>query len=267
MPATGDTISVECACGKRLKAPATAIGRRAKCPACANVLTIEAPPPPPEIADDDPLGAMYDLAETEKAAANSSHLDDSPRCPKCAAAMSSGAVLCTNCGFDSRSNKKITAAAAPKPSTVDYATAGKKKPVDKMAPDGSFMVGLLVSLGMGAVGGAFWFLITWATGINIYIVCAIVGACAGVGMRIGYQGYSYLGGWGAVGVTLVIQLVVRYAIVMDVFVPAFERISHHSHVGIGDPAFMIMYFSMKGIVMMALTMWLAWRTASGVVWG
>ena len=68
MPETGDKISVQCACGKKLKAPASAVGRKAKCPACGNVLTIEPPPPPPP-AEDDPLGALYDLADAEKDAA------------------------------------------------------------------------------------------------------------------------------------------------------------------------------------------------------
>src|SRR5262245_11096642 len=110
-PETGK-ISVQCACGKKLKAPASAVGKKAKCPACGNVLTIEAP------AEDDSLGALYDLAEQADAAAKPSAADrdDSARCPGCMSAMPPGAVLCTNCGFDTRSGKKIvTKKAAPPP--------------------------------------------------------------------------------------------------------------------------------------------------------
>ena len=38
-----DTISVKCVCGKKLKAPASAAGRKARCPKCGNVMTLEAP--------------------------------------------------------------------------------------------------------------------------------------------------------------------------------------------------------------------------------
>ena len=40
MPAT-ETISVECPCGKRLKAPATAVGRKAKCPSCGQEFQVD----------------------------------------------------------------------------------------------------------------------------------------------------------------------------------------------------------------------------------
>src|SRR5262245_37012093 len=103
MPATGDTISVQCACGKKLKAPASAVGRKAKCPACGNVVTTAPPPPPPApMPEDDPLAGMYELAEAEKQAAHTNQIVDSPRCPKCGADMGTGAVLCVNCGYDMR---------------------------------------------------------------------------------------------------------------------------------------------------------------------
>lgn len=229
MPAS-DTISVLCACGKKLKAPASAVGRRAKCPACANVLTIEAPPPPPEIAEDDPLGAMYELAETEKAAAKNNQLDDSPRCPKCAAAMANGAVLCTNCGFDARSNKKVAAAAAPaKPSPLADPRYDKKKPVDKMAPDGSFMVGLIAAFGGALLGGIVWFFVTWGTGYDICYVCMLIGIGAGVGMQIGQRGFSTMGGVASAGIALVVLLLGRLAVVLAILLPLLRtHLSHHS---------------------------------------
>src|SRR3954453_22236198 len=137
MAQTAETISVHCECGKKLKAPATAVGRKAKCPACGNVLVIT-PPPPPEPVEDDGLGALYDLANAEQSAAASNQVDDSPRCPKCAAEMGTGAVLCVNCGYDMRSKSKLGAAtkAVAGPPVIDpdfEKKQGKKKPVDKMA--------------------------------------------------------------------------------------------------------------------------------------
>src|SRR6185436_19228124 len=137
MPESADKISVLCGCGKKLKAPATAVGRKAKCPACGNVLTIEAPPPPVPEPEDDPLGALYDLAESEKQAAESNQIDDSPHCPKCGQAMTPGAVICVACGHDLRGKAaKPSKPVSTKP-VIDLSKAkSEKKPKDKMAPQG-----------------------------------------------------------------------------------------------------------------------------------
>src|SRR2546430_6353273 len=141
MPKPGEKISVQCACGKKLKAPASAVGRKAKCPSCGNVLTIE-PPPPPE-PEDDQLGALYDLADAEKDAARANRVDDSPRCPQCAADMAADAVLCVNCGYDLRAKSKVAAKPVVTKPLVDLdAAKSSKKPKDKMAPEGKFIVGL-----------------------------------------------------------------------------------------------------------------------------
>jgi RsiW-degrading membrane proteinase PrsW (M82 family) len=53
------SIQWQCACGKKLKAPDTAAGKRARCPACQQINTIPTPPAPEEDNPFDP----YDLAE------------------------------------------------------------------------------------------------------------------------------------------------------------------------------------------------------------
>ena len=105
------TISVRCNCGKKLKAPASAVGKKAKCPGCGNVLTIQAPPPVKPQEDD--LDALYDLADQEQKAAK--QVASSTGCPKCFQPMASGAVLCTNCGYDTRTGKAIAAPAVAVP--------------------------------------------------------------------------------------------------------------------------------------------------------
>jgi ribosomal protein L40E len=225
MAATGDHISVLCGCGKKLKAPATAVGRKAKCPSCGNVLTIEAPPPPPpQEQEDDPFGALYDLAEAEKKAAATNQIDDSSRCPKCGASMGSGAVLCVNCGYDLRGKKAIPSAAPQKP-VVDYASSKStaKKSKDRMAPDGSIWIGLLVSIALAIVGGIIYFFVTWGTKLDISILCTFIGILAGVGMQIGQKGYSNAGGWVAMGVTLVVMLTARFAVVVAIIIPIVQR--------------------------------------------
>jgi len=131
MPAE-NVISVVCSCGKRLKAPPTAAGKKARCPVCKSVVvlpsnensigvaTMEPPetaePPPAalgSVADhDDGTDGMYDVAEPASAAAGA---PSGPACPQCHSAMDDGAVICTNCGFDTRTGKLLAVAAAPAP--------------------------------------------------------------------------------------------------------------------------------------------------------
>ncbi|HEX3357784.1 MAG TPA: hypothetical protein VHS31_12505 [Tepidisphaeraceae bacterium] len=220
-------ISVLCGCGKKLKAPASAVGRKAKCPSCGNVLTIEAPPPPPPAApeEDDPFGALYDLAEAEKKAAVTNQVDDSPRCPKCGTSMGSGAVLCVNCGYDLRSKSKVTAkpVQAGKPILDLESAKTPKKNKDKMAPQGSFMAGLGLSVALGAVGGLIWFLVTWFTDWDFVFLSVLIGALAGAGMKMGQKGFSKLGGWAAMGVTFAIVFLARSAVVVAVLVPMIRH--------------------------------------------
>src|SRR5688500_6186176 len=112
-----EQITVTCACGKRQKAPASAVGKKAKCPKCGNVIRIEAPPPADEDGGLD-LNALYDIAEREAqvAATQEASAPAQMRCPSSAAGIDAGAVLCVNCGYDMRSKKKLAPKAdAPEP--------------------------------------------------------------------------------------------------------------------------------------------------------
>src|SRR5688572_29749903 len=147
------TISVMCSCGKKLKAPASAVGRKAKCPKCGNVLTVAPPPPPPD--DDNSLDALYDLAQESEQHAAQQQL--APRCPGCMREMANGAVVCTNCGYDTRKGKAVAAPVVegtrfnPAAAAALEKSNKRGKPVeDKMAPQGPFWKGLLFSAG-GAV--------------------------------------------------------------------------------------------------------------------
>src|SRR5687768_8188919 len=136
-----------CSCGKKLKAPASAVGKKAKCPKCGNVLTVAPPPPPPE--EDNSLDALYDLAQESEQHAAQQQMN--PRCPSCMREMTPGAVVCTNCGYDTRKGKTLApqvegtqfnpAAAA----AVAKSNKSAKQVVDKMAPQGAYWKGLLAS--------------------------------------------------------------------------------------------------------------------------
>jgi hypothetical protein len=253
-PVSTDTITVVCPCGKKLKAPASAAGKKAKCPSCGNVMKLEAsaggaapspsapppvpsvpkagaatarkaappPPPPADHADDGggDLDDLYALAAVEKQARTAGAIDDSPRCPKCFGELPSGAVLCTNCGFDLRSRKQITIQKGdnkPAPKAGGLFGAGGKASAkggkkDKMAPQGSFLIGVACCAGFATAGALVWFLIGYFTGYSIGFVAMGVGALAGVGMQIGQKGYSKLGGVVAAALTLVAIIVANIAI-------------------------------------------------------
>jgi hypothetical protein len=99
-------ITLNCACGKVLRVPDSAAGKRAKCPACAAVLDVPAPPapepvfeivepaplpeavpppvyapkPPAVHADDDDDQTAYGLAPEEKDETTGSN--GAPKAPK-----------------------------------------------------------------------------------------------------------------------------------------------------------------------------------------
>lgn len=254
--ATEQSITVVCTCGRKLKAPASAVGRKARCKGCGAVMTIQAedvmttepvaartstmtastprtatrpaakkPAPPPPPADDDPLSALYDLAQEEKNA--SQIVDDSPRCPQCISPLTPNAVICTSCGYNVRTGKALQTAkgadAPKKPwfggSKKTATTPSGKKVEDAMAPQGSFMLGLVgCSIG-GLVGGVIWFLVSWFSGYELGFIALLVGAAAGLGMQIGQKGYSSLGGGVAALVAFLSIILAKAAVVIAIVIP------------------------------------------------
>lgn len=63
--AQSDTIQVECECGKRIKAPASAAGKSAKCPACGEKIRIPADEPEPEAPRERRSGGARGRRQTE----------------------------------------------------------------------------------------------------------------------------------------------------------------------------------------------------------
>ena len=245
--AEADKITVSCSCGKKLKAPASAVGRKAKCPGCGNVMTLTAPTTKKEStkagADDDGLDGLYALAAEEKQAAKhqGTATDDGMHCPSCGADMAPGAVLCVGCGFDMRTKAKVskkpaaTAAAAPGAPGAGGrggsiargygAPARKDKVVDALAPQGKFVVGVGMSV-LFAIGGAIiWFLVAFFSGYELFFLALVVGGAAGVGMQYGQQGYSTLGGITAAGVTFAMLVISKIAIFIAVLVPLMGMVS------------------------------------------
>src|SRR4051794_6081282 len=69
MPETRPNIWVQCGCGAKLRAPASAAGQNATCPKCGNRLTVPSSQQAPaaRVADQsDQSDPMYDLVEADR---------------------------------------------------------------------------------------------------------------------------------------------------------------------------------------------------------
>jgi hypothetical protein len=228
-----EQISVQCSCGKRLKAPASAVGKKAKCPKCGNVLTIQAPPPP---SDDDGLGALYELAETEKTAATDASI---PRCPGCMSPLPAGAVLCTSCGFDTRSGKRLAtqkerpagAAASGRSGASAIAAFGgasKAQPARaEAAPaaEGNYFMGILLGVAFGVGAGLVYGAILHFLDAIPFIGWSVllVGWLVGVGVDKGYKGGNAVAGMTAAGITLVVVVAVRLIVLALAAIPVVKE--------------------------------------------
>jgi hypothetical protein len=213
---------------------------------------------PPE--DEDPFGAMYELANQESAAPAQSNL---VYCPQCRTAMVSGAVLCINCGYDTRTGKSaVVAGIPPAVARAPLSYAGKKagKKIDYMAPTGSLVMGILYSGIAAMIASVLWIVVAWATGYAIVYIAILIGVAAGIGMQAGHKGQSQTGGFLAGCMTLVAivfaKVVVLYAVM--------AKLGVHRSIWDLDSAKLAMYFfSPFGLIMIAIGIGAAYRTRAG----
>ena len=234
---TSDHLVVECSCGKRLKAPASAVGRKAKCPKCGNIMVVEAPPPPPAEGDLD-FNAIYDIAEKEAqlAAQQEASSPSSMRCPSCGGALAAGAVLCVGCGFDIRTKRKVapksaavaplaTAQGKPKGAGGWFTKAAKKgaDAEDDAAPAASGNVFFGIGLGLaGACVGAVPLFFGWYKAENFPFIgwlVLLVGAGAGFGVNFGYKAGTHFAGAIAAAITMAVVLTTKFAAIAAVVAP------------------------------------------------
>ncbi len=169
-------ITIRCKCGKKLKMPGSTAGRRAKCPECAHVFVV--PSPEPDTADnDDSQSLLSELAGQAHSApaAPQAAVPTQTACPKCNAVMPASAVLCVQCGFDTRHDNAHRGA-----------SAGAAVVSKLAARAGTFLFGCLLSGAGALVGALIWFSFTMATGYSIGWIAWGVGALAGFGMLKGY---------------------------------------------------------------------------------
>jgi hypothetical protein len=202
----------------------------------ARVGNVPPPPPPPpapsrkhrDTSDDDDGGmdALYALARQEAEVAEDATAGaDLNFCPNCRNRMNPDGVLCTACGYNRKTGKMLSAA-APKVAKASsgggggifamFKKSGDAKKADKMAPQGSFMLGLALSFGFSLGAALLWCLVAWGVHLEVYYLVLLVGAAAGVGMQVGQKGYSRIGGFTAAGVTLVVMILARIAVIVAI---------------------------------------------------
>jgi hypothetical protein len=104
-------IAVQCSCGQKLNVPDNLAGKQGKCPKCQQLLKIPmtgsapaaaapAAVAPRAAAGPDPgLASLLEEAGVGK--------KTGPTCPRCAAPISRGAVLCTKCGLNFSSGEQM----------------------------------------------------------------------------------------------------------------------------------------------------------------
>jgi hypothetical protein len=208
--------------------------------------------------EDDGLGAMHELAELAKAVPSASN---AVYCPQCRTAMDDKAVLCTNCGYDTRTGKSLAVANIPAESRASAKSLKKTgKAVDYMAPDGSLILGVIFSAVFALAASLVWIAVAWLTGFAIGYIAILIGAAAGVGMQIGHKGYSKTGGYIASAMTI-------FAIIVAKIVVLEAIIAHEGkHVSIFDLDRAKMgyyFFNPIGLIIIAVGIGAAYRTANG----
>ncbi len=182
-----DQVKIRCECGAGLRLPAKALGRKVKCPKCqrAFVATSGEHPASAAAPADDLSSMMQELAAAEKksaAVAQPDRASSAPAptaCPLCGKPLEAGAVLCTGCGYDARTGRRLSSAKVSVPVAARFA---------KLA--GTFLFGCVLSAIGAGIGAILWVVIAAVTMCEIGWIAWGLGALAGTGMALGYRRYT-----------------------------------------------------------------------------
>ncbi|MCO6436364.1 MAG: hypothetical protein J5J06_04670 [Phycisphaerae bacterium] len=201
-----DRMDTSCACGARFRVPTSAVGKKAKCPKCGVVFTIQAgemaqapslnanvklPPKPKPAAPasveassgSDADSLLDDLAQMERQAPAVGGSTPAALCVKCGQALAPGAKACMNCGYNSATGK-----------TVRAASARQVKVAKAMSERGRFALGVTLSGVAALVSALIWFTIAKATLSEFGLLAWAVGLACGLGMLKGWGKESPIGG-------------------------------------------------------------------------
>ncbi|MBN2294811.1 MAG: hypothetical protein JXM70_20445 [Pirellulales bacterium] len=176
------TIPVACgSCSKRFQANEKLAGKRVKCPKCDGVLTI----PPIESVElkSTPAANVESEMGLETTTSTAPHATyktvveaELPRlCLSCAQPLDSKAILCVNCGYDTRVGKKLVTETDADGSS-DKNNFGKKQPKSILAAASStwhFLLGCVFST-IGKILAVYALIIVFAFSPLLLMMFAVV---------------------------------------------------------------------------------------------
>lgn len=150
-------VVVKCnSCGVRARAKDQLAGKRVRCK-CGAVLKI------PQL---EPMDDVAELSVLEGLEGGGAVAESEPRCPGCLALMPAGAVLCTACGYNKQTGRRLSVsvvdaaeptATAPSPNEVIKARAKSQLNEDRAGRAVQIMIKILVvAVIVGGVGGVGW---------------------------------------------------------------------------------------------------------------
>jgi hypothetical protein len=189
-------INFECpCCGKKLKAPITAVGKSSKCPGCGNVVTCPdpvydvdvvdpnaeaypGPRPPDDLGGDTP----YALLEPPVPAAKPA--EGRCPCPMCGEMILASAAKCRYCGEVFDPGIKKAKGHKPRKYSVD----------DEELSGGEILLAILCS-GIGCIMGIIWMAQGKPKGLKMFGLSILVGVIWNV-VRAFLSGVGKPGGFG-----------------------------------------------------------------------
>lgn len=208
-----DRIKFHCAgCGKSLKVPVAAIGKRVKCPGCQATLTVPNPDAPAESAPEEAESDMFAGLGVGQA------VPTTPLVPL--------PQLATADPASSGRGPKGNGAAAV------LGAAGAMGGVIA----NPLLIGILCSAIGAAIGGAIWCMVAYKTEREVGWIAWAVGILAGVGMRIGFRDIGYFPGMIAGGLASLGIIGGKFAVFYIVLQPLFAALSDVSQVSREDLA-------------------------------
>lgn len=210
---SAETIKVNCSsCGSSIRVPTSAVGRRAKCPKCAQTFLITDPDveAPEESGADDLLSGVGGEAPAPQAP----RVELMP-CPHCGKPNAASAGICAHC-------RKSLIGATPGGAGIGGAAAAAVGALGGVAKlGGGLTLGIVGSAIGAAIGAAIWTAVAYFANYELGWIAWGLGGLAGIGMHLGARDTnSYYGVIAAVIAILGIVLA-KFALVVIVLNAAF----------------------------------------------
>ncbi len=171
-------------CGAKLGLPASAVGRRAKCPQCEHRFVVEPSDADPGLGEN----SVAPLIEAEAGEAPPvSPSVEQVTCPHCGVPVPCNAPACLAC------NSELSAAPLA-PETFSPTEKAALPPRSMARSAGAYLLGTVLSVLGALIGAGLWCGVAVVFEREVVWIAIGLGALAGLGMRMGYRRASFLAG-------------------------------------------------------------------------